>query len=96
MREVYKKLVLIIPYLQYTFIASISTLEISNLLQFLQLKRRKKKCTGDLCYLCKDIKQSVAVQNAIKYAVDKSPSCYWREIQADLEAPCHFKGLDPS
>lgn len=96
MREVYKKLVLIIPNLQYTFIASISTQKFWISSSSRSLKEEKKECTGDICYLCKEIKQSVAVQNAIKYTLGKSASYYWREIHADLKATYHFKGLDPS
>lgn len=74
MREVYKKLVLIIPNLQYTFIASICTQKFRFSCNSYSSKQKNKKHTGDLCYLCKEIKQSVAVQNAIKYTADKSPS----------------------
>lgn len=69
--------------------------EILILLQLLQFEIGRKKNT-DFCYLCKEIKQSAAIQSSIKYAVYKSSICKWKVIKTALEVTRYFKGLDPS
>lgn len=54
------------------------------------------ECTGDLCYLCKEIKQSVVLRDTMKYTAVKSQVVTRKIFKRILEPHVIFKELNPS